>query len=97
MSLKWPRRLKHSYALYGPKAEPADGVVTEVEALEGNKLVTRSIRVTEHATVQTIDEPRLVTLVDASDNLKLYPKGSLMTNLSHKAMRTWSAQITVEK
>ena len=67
------------------------------EALTPAGLVTRTLEVTAEATLQTVDEEREIKFVDQSANEKLYPKGSLLKDRDHKAMRTWNAQMLVEK
>ena len=67
------------------------------EALTSAGLVTRTLEITPEATLQPVDEEREITFVDQSANEKHYPKGSLLKDSDHKGMRTWNAQILVEK
>lgn len=69
----------------------------QIEALEQSKLVNRIVGVGVPETVEPVDKVRAVTFVDASENKKLYPDGSLQGGKDHKAMRTWTAQVLVKK
>ncbi len=97
ISSSWLKKLEHSYALYGPNAKPKEGSLGSFEALTPAGLVTRTLEVTAEATLQPVDEEREISFVDQSANEKLYPKGSLLKDKDPKAMRTWNAQILVEK
>ncbi|KAI9845231.1 MAG: hypothetical protein M1837_004986 [Sclerophora amabilis] len=94
---KWPKNLDHSFALYGHEAKAIDRPVSQHEALEQSRLVTRSTSLATQETPQPVDKEITVTFVDASGNKKLYPDGSLQSGTGKKAMRTWSAQVLVKK
>ena len=89
--------MKHCYALTGQEKLGGSAVVTSVEALGESKLVTRSLQLTAQIELEPVDLDRKVILVDAINNKKLYPDGSLRIEGSRRSMRSWSAQILVKK
>ena len=90
-------RVKHCYALTGKEKSGGSAIITSVEALGESKLVTRSLSLTAQIELQPVDSDRKVVLVDAANDKKLYPDGSLRIEGSQRSMRTWSAQILVKK
>ena len=89
--------MKHCYALTGKEKLGGSAVITRVEALGESELVTRSIELTTQIELQPVDVARKVVLVDAANNKRLYPDGSLRIEENRRSMRTWSAQILVKK
>ncbi|KAI9789436.1 MAG: hypothetical protein M1835_001679 [Candelina submexicana] len=102
VSSKWPKDLSGSIALNGAAgaAIPAPSAL-QFEALEGTKLVTRTIQLLEPKakdTLEVVDKTKSITFKDETENPKIYPEGSLKwIDQPHITMRTWTASVLVEK
>ncbi|KAF4626854.1 hypothetical protein G7Y89_g11303 [Cudoniella acicularis] len=96
VSAYWPKDLSTSVALNGPKARHVDIPVVQFEALDGSKLITRTIAVqtAEDMDIQIDEDLRHIIIENPAANPVVNPPETVKKD---KSVLTWNARVRVKK